>query len=93
MPGHKNLIGGINHTGFDSTVLDLHHTVNAGHKHHKNSSSNSLGHDGTSPTLDPIQGHDDQLSEGGFEEEGHDKSHFGKDDGEEELDHVFVDDG
>lgn len=90
MSGHKNLIGGINETGFDSTVLDLRHTVNAGEKHDEDSGSDSLDHDGTPATLDPIQGHDDQLPQRGLKEEDHDESHLGEDDGEEELDHAFV---
>ena len=81
--------GRINQTDFSNMTLNLHHTVNTGHKHHKDSTSKLLGHNRSFTMLNLTQSHDDQLSERDFEGD-HDKNHFGKGDDEQELDHVLV---
>ena len=42
---------------------DLHHTVNAGHEHHKDNTSKLLGRDRTFTMLNLTQSHDNQISE------------------------------
>lgn len=88
MLGHEDLVGGVGGPGLGGAALDLDHAVEAGGEHDEHGGAHGLGHDGAPPALDPIEGHDHQLPQGGLEQEGQDQRHLGEDHGVQQLYHL-----
>lgn len=69
MPGHKNLIGGIEESGLGA-LLDLVHTKEAGGKDDEQCGADSRDDDRAPTSLDLVQGKNQKLPKWGLEKKG-----------------------
>lgn len=85
---HENLIGRINSTVIDPTLLNGEHAVNTRKKNKKNSTGDGLDHNRTATALEAIDGEDHKLPERGLEGEEQYENHLRHNDGEQKMNHL-----